>query len=68
MAKNGVPQAKIVHLPTLGAERTSAGALDVNFICEDFDASDPAPHHPIVIPSTAERSRGPSKTRPGDKT
>ncbi len=42
ITKNGVPRAKIVPLPTLGAERTPAGALGLTFLSEDFDALDPA--------------------------
>ena len=41
ITKNGVPQAKIVPLPTLGGERMPAGALGVSYISEDFDAPDP---------------------------
>ncbi len=42
ITKNGVPQAKIVPLPTLGGERVPAGALGLTRIGDDFDARDPA--------------------------
>jgi prevent-host-death family protein len=42
ITKNGVPRAKIVPLPSLGAERAPAGALGLTHLSEDFDAPDPA--------------------------
>ena len=42
ITKNGVPQAKIVPLPTQGSTRTPANALGLSFISDDFDAPDPA--------------------------
>lgn len=42
ITKNGVPQAKIVPLPTLGGERVPAGALGLTYVSDDFDAPDPA--------------------------
>ncbi len=42
ITKNGIPQAKIVPLPTLGGARVPAGALGLTYVAEDFDAPDPS--------------------------
>ncbi len=41
MIKNGVPQANIGLLSSLGRERIPAGALGLTYVSEDFDAPDP---------------------------
>ncbi len=41
ITSNGVPPAKIVPLPALGAARIPADALGVTHISEDFEAPDP---------------------------
>jgi prevent-host-death family protein len=41
ITKNGVPQARIGPLPSLGGERVPAGALGLTYVAEDFDGADP---------------------------
>jgi prevent-host-death family protein len=41
IAKNGVPQAKLAPLPSERKPREPAGALNVTYIADDFDAPDP---------------------------
>jgi len=42
IAKNGVPQARLVPLAARGERRTSANAMRIRRIAADFDAPDPA--------------------------
>ena len=42
IAKNGVPQARLVPLAARGQLRKPANALRISFIADDFDAPDPA--------------------------
>ena len=41
IAKNGVPQARLVPLASRGTERKPANALRIRRIADDFDAPDP---------------------------
>jgi prevent-host-death family protein len=41
IAKNGVPQAKLVPLPSKREPRRPSGLLNITYIAEDFDAPDP---------------------------
>ena len=42
IAKNGAPRAKLVSIPQANAPRKPAGAMQVTYIADDFDAPDPA--------------------------
>jgi prevent-host-death family protein len=42
IAKNGIPQARLVPLAARGEPRKPAKALRVTYIADDFDAPDPA--------------------------
>ncbi len=42
IAKNGVPQARLVPLAHRGEHRTPANAMRIRRIAADFDAPDPA--------------------------
>lgn len=42
IAKNGVPQARLVPLATRGEARKPANAMRIRRIAADFDAPDPA--------------------------
>lgn len=41
IAKNGVPQARLVPLATRGKPREPANALQIIYVADDFDAPDP---------------------------
>ncbi len=41
ICKNGVPKARLTHLPRVTRKRTPAGALKVTYIADDFDDVDP---------------------------
>ncbi len=40
IAKNGVPQAKLVPIPQNGKRRVPANIMQVTYIADDFDAVD----------------------------
>ena len=42
ISKNGVPRAMLVPLPKKRGHRKPAGALQITYIADDFDAPDPA--------------------------
>jgi prevent-host-death family protein len=42
IAKNGVPQARLVPLASRGGRRQPANAMRIRHIAADFDAPDPA--------------------------
>lgn len=42
IAKNGVPQARLMPLASRGEARKPANAMRIRHIADDFDAADPA--------------------------
>jgi prevent-host-death family protein len=41
ISKSGVPRAMLVPLPKKRGQRKPAGALEISYIADDFDAPDP---------------------------
>jgi prevent-host-death family protein len=41
ISKNGVPRAMLVPMPKKRGQRKPAGALQITYIADDFDAPDP---------------------------
>jgi prevent-host-death family protein len=41
IAKNGVPLARLMPIPSRGADRVPANAMGIEWIADDFDVPDP---------------------------